>query len=111
MRPCGRGERGAADEETGWLNDSRSYIAPVAINEVMRAGGVGRVAAVGPGETKYRVGDWVYGQLGASSFFVLVGEELTRCRCRMARVRQDQDQGHQQDQVRPPLPSERGVGD
>ena len=27
----------------GWMNDSKSYIAPVGIGEVMRAGAVGRV--------------------------------------------------------------------
>jgi NADPH-dependent curcumin reductase len=29
----------------GWMNDVRSYIAPVGIGEVMRAGGIGRVIA------------------------------------------------------------------
>ena len=29
----------------GWMNDVKSYIAPVGINEVMRAGGVGVVVA------------------------------------------------------------------
>src|SRR5271157_1289237 len=29
----------------GWMNEGKSYIAPVAIGEVMRAGGVGRVIA------------------------------------------------------------------
>ena len=29
----------------GWLNDGRSYIPPVGIGEVMRAGGIGRVVA------------------------------------------------------------------
>src|ERR1700694_5647716 len=29
----------------GWMNEGKSYIAPVAIGEVMRAGGVGRVVA------------------------------------------------------------------
>ena len=30
----------------GWMNDSKSYIAPVGIGEVMRAGAVGRVVEV-----------------------------------------------------------------
>ena len=29
----------------GWMNDGKSYIAPVEINAVMRAGGVGQVVA------------------------------------------------------------------
>src|SRR3954454_16305748 len=29
----------------GWMNEGKSYIAPVGIGEVMRAGGVGRVIA------------------------------------------------------------------
>ena len=29
----------------GWMNEGRSYIAPVGIGEVMRAGAVGRVIA------------------------------------------------------------------
>ena len=28
----------------GWMNEGKSYIAPVGIGEVMRAGGVGRVS-------------------------------------------------------------------
>ena len=27
----------------GWMNDSKSYIAPVGINEVMRSGSIGKV--------------------------------------------------------------------
>ena len=30
----------------GWMNDSRSYIPPVALGEVMRAGSVGQVIEV-----------------------------------------------------------------
>ena len=33
----------------GWLNDKRSYIPPVQIGEVMRAGGIGIVLEAGPG--------------------------------------------------------------
>lgn len=33
----------------------------------MRAGGVGRVVAVGP-TPKFKVGDWVYGTLGELEF-------------------------------------------
>ena len=40
----------------GWINDSRSYIPPVQIGEVMRAGSVGKVIDT-QGETKFKVGD------------------------------------------------------
>ena len=46
----------------GWMNEGRSYIPPVAIGEVMRAGGVGRViASRHPG---FAVGDAVSGTFG-----------------------------------------------
>src|SRR6476661_10680927 len=46
----------------GWMNEGKSYIAPVEIGEVMRAGGVGRViASTHPG---FGVGDLVSGALG-----------------------------------------------
>ena len=30
----------------------------------MRSGGVGTIAVVGPGVEGFKVGDWVYGQIG-----------------------------------------------
>jgi len=46
----------------GWMNAGASYIEPVEIGAVMRAGGVGRVSASEhPG---FNVGDHVYGELG-----------------------------------------------
>ena len=51
----------------GWMNEGRSYIAPVGIGEVMRAGGVGRVvASCHPGLT---VGDWVSGIPGVQEYW------------------------------------------
>lgn len=53
----------------GWMNEGRSYIAPVGIGEVMRAGGAGRVIASGnPG---FAVGDHVTGLLGAQEYALL----------------------------------------
>src|SRR4029453_8995490 len=46
----------------GWMNDARSYIAPVGIDEVMRAGGVGVVVA--SEDPKFAPGDHVSGMLG-----------------------------------------------
>jgi NADPH-dependent curcumin reductase CurA len=53
----------------GWMNEGRSYIEPVGIGEVMRAGGVGRVIASGaPG---FAVGDSVSGMLGVQRYCAL----------------------------------------
>ena len=41
----------------GWMNDAKSYIRPVAIDEVMRAGGIGKVIA--SKSPKFAVGDYV----------------------------------------------------
>lgn len=48
----------------GWLNDTRSYIAPVKIGETMRAQGLGTVVK---GNKTFQVGDQVSGSLGALS--------------------------------------------
>ena len=50
----------------GWMNEGRSYIAPVGIGEVMRAGGAGRVIA--SGNPAFAVGDHVTGVLGAQEY-------------------------------------------
>ena len=46
----------------GWLSDAKSYIPPVQIGEVMRAGGVGKVLA--SGDPAYKPGDTVVGITG-----------------------------------------------
>ena len=56
----------------GWMNEGRSYIAPVGIGEVMRAGGAGRVIA--SGNPEFAVGDHVTGMLGAQEY-ALVGAQ------------------------------------
>ena len=56
----------------GWMNEGRSYIAPVGIGEVMRAGGAGRViASANPG---FAVGDHVTGILGAQEYALFNAE-------------------------------------
>ncbi|MDP9901339.1 NADP-dependent oxidoreductase [Variovorax ginsengisoli] len=60
----------------GWLNDARSYIPPVAIDEVMRAGGVGRVVA--SKNPAFAVGDAVYGTLGVQEYIVIAQDDLKR---------------------------------
>jgi NADPH-dependent curcumin reductase len=52
----------------GWMNDSRSYIAPVGIGDVMRAFAAGRViASKNPG---LAVGDHVTGLLGVQEYAI-----------------------------------------
>lgn len=43
----------------GWLNDSRSYLPPVQIGEVMRGGSVARIIAVHPSVSSFKAGDLV----------------------------------------------------
>lgn len=53
----------------GWLRDTRSYLPPVKIGEVMRAGGLGSVEAVGSGVQSLKVGDKVEGIVGTVALF------------------------------------------
>jgi len=50
----------------GWLNDGKSYIPPVGIGEVMRAGGIGRVLA--SRNPAFAPGDVVSGLLGVQEY-------------------------------------------
>jgi NADPH-dependent curcumin reductase len=50
----------------GWLNEGKSYIPPVGIGEVMRAGGIGRVIA--SKDPAFAPGDIVSGLLGAQEY-------------------------------------------
>lgn len=58
----------------GWMNDARSYIEPVGIGEVMRAGTVGIVQA--SRNPDYAVGDAVYGHLGVQEYALTDGKGL-----------------------------------
>ncbi|WP_261870112.1 NADP-dependent oxidoreductase [Psychrobacter sp. JCM 18901] len=58
----------------GWLNDAKSYIAPVQIGEVMRAGTVGEV--IESKHEKFAVGDYVAGHDGVQSYAVSDGTGL-----------------------------------
>jgi len=60
----------------GWMNEGKSYIAPVQIGEVMRAGGVGEVVeSKHPG---FERGERVYGTLGVQQYATLDGKGLTK---------------------------------
>jgi NADPH-dependent curcumin reductase CurA len=58
----------------GWMNEGKSYIAPVGIGEVMRAGGIGQVIA--SGNPKFAVGDLVSAGLGVQEYALIeAGQE------------------------------------
>lgn len=60
----------------GWMNDGKSYIAPVGIGEVMRAGAVGQVSA--SKNPKFAAGDYVVGMLGVQQYAISDGKGLTK---------------------------------
>ncbi len=60
----------------GWLNDGKSYIPPVGINDVMRAGAVGEVLI--SNHPSYSVGDFVYGAMGVQSVYTGTIKGLTK---------------------------------
>jgi hypothetical protein len=60
----------------GWMNEGKSYIPPVGIGEVMRAGGVGKVVA--SKDPKFAPGDHVVGMTGVQDYAVLKGKGLTK---------------------------------
>ena len=57
----------------GWMNEGKSYIRPVAIGEIMRAGGVGVVVA--SKSDKFAVGDYVSGGVGVQQYWVGAGAD------------------------------------
>ena len=59
----------------GWMNEGKSYIRPVAIGEVMRAGGVGVVVA--SKSPKFAVGDHVSGGIGVQRYWVGAADDKT----------------------------------
>ncbi|TDL25875.1 alcohol dehydrogenase [Rickenella mellea] len=61
----------------GWLNDTRSYLPPVQIGEIMRAEGLGTVIEVGSG-SKFKVGDVVKGTFGWTEYAVMKDKTLTK---------------------------------
>jgi NADPH-dependent curcumin reductase len=59
----------------GWMNDAKSYIRPVAIGEVMRAGGIGKVVA--SKSPKFAVGDVVSGGTGVQQYWIGSADDKT----------------------------------
>jgi NADPH-dependent curcumin reductase CurA len=60
----------------GWMNDARSYVPPVGLGEVMRAGGVGEVVA--SNHPSLSTGDQVTGLTGAQEYATVPGDALTK---------------------------------
>jgi NADPH-dependent curcumin reductase CurA len=66
----------------GWMNEGRSYIQPVGIGEVMRAGGVGRVIA--SRDPSVAVGDAVSGSTGVQEYAVLKASDVLKVNAQLA---------------------------
>jgi len=60
----------------GWVREGKSYIAPVEIGQVMRAGAVGQVIA--SKNPKFAVGDSVVGMLGVQEYALSDGRGLNK---------------------------------
>ena len=60
----------------GWMNEGKSYIPPVGIGEVMRAGGVGKVIA--SKNDKFAVGDYVSAGFGVQEYITIAADEIKR---------------------------------
>ena len=60
----------------GWMNEGKSYIRPVAIDEVMRAGGAGRVAA--SKNPAFKEGDEVAGNFGVQQYAISDGKGIRK---------------------------------
>src|SRR6202158_1278724 len=66
----------------GWMNEGKSYIRPVAIGEVMRAGGAGKVVA--SKHPDFRVGDEVAGNFGVQQYAISDGKGVRKIDTRLA---------------------------
>jgi NADPH-dependent curcumin reductase len=66
----------------GWMNEGKSYIRPVEIGEVMRAGGAGVVnASKHPG---FKAGDFVAGAFGVQEYAISDGKGVQKVDTRFA---------------------------
>jgi NADPH-dependent curcumin reductase CurA len=60
----------------GWMNAGASYIEPVEVGDVMRAGAVGRVSA--SEHRGFAVGEYVYGAFGVQEYALSDGSGVTK---------------------------------
>jgi len=65
----------------GWMNEGKSYIRPVAIGEVMRAGGAGKV--IKSRHPAFREGDLVAGGFGVQEYAVSDGKGINKVDTRL----------------------------
>jgi NADPH-dependent curcumin reductase CurA len=65
----------------GWMNDAKSYIRPVAIGEVMRAGAAGKV--IRSKHNGFREGDLVVGGFGVQEYAVSDGKGVNKVDARL----------------------------
>jgi NADPH-dependent curcumin reductase CurA len=66
----------------GWMNEAKSYIPPVGIGEVMRAGGAGRVIA--SQNPNFAIGDHVVGAFGMQEYALSDGKGVYKVDPRLA---------------------------
>ncbi len=66
----------------GWMNEGRSYIAPVELGAVMRALGAGQVIA--SNNPAFAVGDMVAGAFGVQEYALSTGEGVMKVDARLA---------------------------
>src|ERR1022692_3075323 len=66
----------------GWMNAGRSYIPPVGLGDVMRAGGIGRVVA--SNDPSLAVGDTVVGMTGVQDYAIAKAKDLIKVDPRLA---------------------------
>lgn len=69
----------------GWMNDMKSYIAPMEIGSVMRAGSVGEVVEA-KNHAKFKVGDFVSGTGGVQQYSVSDGTGYYTVNPKLARL-------------------------
>src|SRR5262249_50214939 len=60
----------------GWMNEARSYIAPVKLGEVMRAGAAGIVEK--SNHSAFKIGDAVQGMFGVQRYAISNGERVIK---------------------------------
>jgi NADPH-dependent curcumin reductase CurA len=60
----------------GWMNESKSYIPPVGLGEVMRAIGLGRVVA--SNDPRMTPGDFATGLTGVQDYAVVAAQNLRK---------------------------------
>src|SRR4029078_10306195 len=66
----------------GWMNEGKSYVPPVGIGEVMRAGAVGR--ALASQHPRFAVGSHVVGMFGVQEYALSDGKGVQQVDPRMA---------------------------